>query len=119
MLVRERFENIEVIKKVRCPTLIIHGQSDTLLHESHAISLHENCGGPSKLIMPANMTHNDFEIQSDLIEPLKQFFLESNVVPSLNVGKILKLKRKFTIPPPVVRQAASKSDNGQLDRIIK
>lgn len=62
MLVRERFENIEVIKRVRCPTLIIHGQADTLLTESHAISLHENCGGPSKLIMPANMTHNDFEI---------------------------------------------------------
>jgi pimeloyl-ACP methyl ester carboxylesterase len=37
LLVRERFENLESIKKVRCPTLIIHGQADTLLHESHAI----------------------------------------------------------------------------------
>jgi abhydrolase domain-containing protein 17 len=70
MLVRERFENIEVIKKVRCPTLIIHGQADAVIHESHAIRLHENCGGPSKLIMPANMTHNDFEMQQDLIKPI-------------------------------------------------
>lgn len=41
LIVRERFENHEVIKNVRCPTLIIHGQADTLLHESHAIQLHD------------------------------------------------------------------------------
>ena len=119
MLVRERFENIEVIKKVRCPTLIIHGQADTVIHESHAIRLHENCGGPSKLIMPATMTHNDFEIQTDLIKPIQQFFAESNVVPSLGMGTILKLKRSFTIPPVSIRNLATKKDLEQLDKMIK
>ena len=40
MLVRERFDNLTAITKVRCPTLIIHGQADTLIPESHAINLH-------------------------------------------------------------------------------
>ena len=70
MLVRERFENIKEIEKVRCPTLIIHGQKDKVIHESHALELHEKCGGPSKLIMPATMTHNDCEMQNDLIKPM-------------------------------------------------
>jgi hypothetical protein len=35
------------------------------------------------------------------------------------VGPILKLKRKFTIPPGEIRKAASKNDNEQLDRMIK
>ena len=37
LFVRERFENLKMIENVRCPTLIIHGQADTIIHESHAI----------------------------------------------------------------------------------
>ena len=39
-LVRERFDNLTAIKSVRCPTLIIHGQADEIIPESHAIELH-------------------------------------------------------------------------------
>ena len=37
MIVRERFENLKLIQKVRCPTLLIHGQKDEIIPESHAI----------------------------------------------------------------------------------
>lgn len=70
MLVRERFDNLAAVAKIKCPTLIIHGQSDTLIPESHAIELHQNCAGPSKLIMPKNMTHNEYDIYSDLVKPI-------------------------------------------------
>ena len=70
LLVRERFENSVVIRDVKCPTLIIHGQNDNIIPESHAIELHSNCGGPCKLIMPENMTHNDYDIQADLVKPI-------------------------------------------------
>lgn len=40
LIVRERFENLKLIERVRCPTLIIHGQQDDLIPESHAIQLH-------------------------------------------------------------------------------
>jgi fermentation-respiration switch protein FrsA (DUF1100 family) len=36
LLVKERFKNLEVIKRVNCPTLIVHGQSDSLIPFSHA-----------------------------------------------------------------------------------
>lgn len=36
LIVKERFKNLDVIKKVTCPTLIVHGQSDTLIPFSHA-----------------------------------------------------------------------------------
>ena len=37
LIVRERFENLKLIQKVRCPTLLIHGQKDEIIPESHAI----------------------------------------------------------------------------------
>jgi len=109
-LVKERFENIEIIDKVRCPTLIIHGQNDQVIHESHAIALHDKCGGPAKLIMPKDMTHNDFDVYKDLIQPINQFFVESNIVPTFAYGNIGKLKRAMTMPPTVVRDKTSKAD---------
>lgn len=36
LIVKERFKNLDVIRKVTCPTLIVHGQSDTLIPFSHA-----------------------------------------------------------------------------------
>lgn len=99
LIVRERFENHRLITRVRCPTLIIHGQADSIIPESHAIELHQNCGGPSKLIMPAGMTHNDCDMLKDLIKPIEQFFLESNVVPTVTESTaIRKFKRSLHIP---------------------
>ena len=45
------------------------------------------------------MTHNDCEMQKDLIKPIEQFFLESNVVPTITEGDIRSIKRQMTIPP--------------------
>ena len=36
LLVKERFENYETIKRVECPTLIIHGQNDQLIPYQHS-----------------------------------------------------------------------------------
>ena len=41
MLVRERFDNLNAIKSIKCPTLIIHGEKDTLIPNSHAMDLHQ------------------------------------------------------------------------------
>jgi fermentation-respiration switch protein FrsA (DUF1100 family) len=64
---------------VACPTLIIHGKKDELIPPSHAVTLYGNCGGPAKLHMPAEMTHNDFAADADVFDPMKIFFLESNI----------------------------------------
>jgi pimeloyl-ACP methyl ester carboxylesterase len=50
------------MEQIRCPTLIIHGQKDTLIPHSHAKELHLKCTGVSKLIISQEMTHNEYSI---------------------------------------------------------
>jgi hypothetical protein len=54
-----------------------------MIPESHAFLLHQNCAGPSKLIMPENMTHNDYDIYLDLVKPIFLFFSETNIHTTL------------------------------------
>eukprot|EP00347_Sterkiella_histriomuscorum_P010436 403376305 len=123
LLVKERFKNLDVIQRVTCPTLIVHGQSDTLIPFSHSQQLHINCGGPSKLIMPKKMTHNEFDLHRDLFEPVKQFFIESNLLTSCVRGQVQTIKEKYFAPPRNMRDQQgtqntfsqeSNSDNNQL-----
>ncbi len=39
-LIKERFDNLNAISKVTCPTFIVHGQSDTLIPFNHSKQLH-------------------------------------------------------------------------------
>ena len=118
LFVRERFENLKLIEKVRCPTLIIHGQADELIPDSHAIQLYETCGGPSKLIMPEGMTHNEFSMQKDIIKPMEQFFVESNVIPTVTEGNICKVDREMANPPSSIVEMASQKDKDVLKQLI-
>lgn len=116
---RERFENSKLIERVRCPTLIIHGQADNVIPESHAIELHQNCGAPSKLIMPAGMTHNEWDMQKDIIKPMEQFFMESNVVTTVTESTtISKFKRSLHMPPAEILAQASDKDKEVLERLL-
>ena len=114
LLVRDRFKNSEAISKVLSPTLIVHGQSDQLIPYSHSQALHELCGGPSKLIMPRKMTHNEFDMQRDLFEPIKQFLVESNIVTSCVKGQPQRIKDKYFFPPRQVRERGHRSDLKEL-----
>jgi len=40
--VKERFKNIELINKVKCPTLFIHGRLDNLIPYKHSQKLFSN-----------------------------------------------------------------------------
>ena len=68
-VISDRFRNIDNIAKVRCPTFLVHGQRDTLFSFRHSQELHYKCGGPSALIMPRDMDHNEFDFIDDLIQP--------------------------------------------------
>lgn len=75
-LVAEHFDNLKLMPKVRCPTFIVHGQRDSLIPWDHAQQLHDSCKGQSYLVMPKEMTHNDFDFYQDLIKPLHQFLTQ-------------------------------------------
>lgn len=69
-LVAEHFDNLKLMPLVKCPTFIVHGQKDGLIPYEHAQELHDKCSGQSFLVLPLEMTHNDFDFYSDLIRPL-------------------------------------------------
>ena len=60
--------------------------------------------------MPKKMTHNEFDILKDLMEPMKQFFIESNIVTSFVRGNVTKLKAKYFYPPKIIQDMGSDED---------
>ena len=52
---------------------------DNLIPYSHSKELHDKCGGPSSLIMPAKMDHNDFDFCEDLITPFFHFLRQLGI----------------------------------------
>jgi pimeloyl-ACP methyl ester carboxylesterase len=78
--VKERFRNIDAIEKVTCPVQFIHGQKDKVIPYTHTVALHRKCKSTYKrLLTPSNMTHNDFRLDEDLVDPVIQFMQENDL----------------------------------------
>ena len=71
--VDERFNNTEQIVNVKCPIFLIHGEKDDVIPISHSRSLIEKQKN-IEYKFPKNMTHNDFDLISDVLDPI-YFFL--------------------------------------------
>mmetsp|Transcript_9052 Transcript_9052/g.17282 ORF Transcript_9052/g.17282 Transcript_9052/m.17282 type:complete len:512 (-) Transcript_9052:39-1574(-) len=73
---RERFPNLRTIANVSCPTLFIHGESDSLIPMEHALRLFKRCRARKLLITPPAMEHNSnlFGDPSFLATPAIHFF---------------------------------------------
>ena len=74
LFVADRFKNIENIKKVNSPTVIFHGKADKMIPCIQAHQLFKNAGGPTKLILPPFMDHNNLDMWGDLLSPMVEFF---------------------------------------------
>lgn len=61
VIMQERFRNIDLIQKARCPVFFLHGQRDTLIPHQHSIELNRLCPTVSYLHLPVDMDHNDFQ----------------------------------------------------------
>ena len=72
-LLKERFNSKEYIKSVTCPILFVHGQSDPLIPYKETLILKEQCNCPFEVNLPEEMTHNDFDLEEDIIDPVDNF----------------------------------------------
>lgn len=97
-LIADRFKNYELISKVTCPTLFIHGQNDNLISFSHSIDLSKRCSGPYELILPEDMDHNDFNVYDDFLEPIMSFLKRHNLSSSSNNKTVTIPSELFSIP---------------------
>ena len=66
-LLKDMFDNLSKMPFVECPTFIVHGQKDSLIPVQQAQDLDDACCGPSFLLTPPMMTHNEFNFYEDLI----------------------------------------------------
>lgn len=100
-LISERFENIQKIKSVNCPILLIHGLLDKLIPYKHSMELKSKVN-PSvhcEIFLSLTMTHNDFNVETDFLEPIKDFFKRAKVLIKNGNEEILKLPQEIKDPP--------------------
>ena len=78
----DKFPNYKDIRKVHCPVLIIHGDSDTVIPPWHGKKLYDLADEPKKFVSISGADHNDLEMVAgkSYIEALQQFaaFLGQN-----------------------------------------
>ena len=79
-LLKERLSSKEYIKNVTCPILFVHGQSDPLIPFKETLLLKEKCDCPFEVLLPEEMTHNDFDLDEDIIDPINKFIKKNCVV---------------------------------------
>lgn len=107
MLVNERFTSIEYIKNVTCPILFIHGQKDALIPFTHSIKLKEACRAPYEIHLPEEMTHNEFDYEEDLLQPIKEF-LSKNTGIKQGLSSNIKIPQGIFDMPIVIRENLKK-----------
>ena len=100
VLVKERLISIDYIKNVTCPILFIHGQKDPLIPFKETIILKDNCDCPFEVVLPIDMTHNDFDLEADIIGPINKFISKNCKVEKEknNFDNINEIKDLFEIP---------------------
>lgn len=96
--VNDRFRNNQLIQSVKCPTLIIHGQSDALIKHYHSNELYNLSKSPCELILPEDMDHNEFDFYQDFSIPLKDFIKRNEIFLNTDTTFIDIPSKNFEIP---------------------
>lgn len=113
------FNSINYIKNVECPILLIHGGRDSLISYHHSERLLKEVKSIGKsyiceLIKRPNVTHNDYSIKEDIIDPIKNFLKEYQLASDQNIMinmKIEEFNDLYNIPKPILRIIESKTFN--------
>ena len=84
-LLEDIFKSYNYIKNVNCFTLLIHGKKDPLINYKHSQELKEELEKNNrhikvKIHLGEENDHNNFYLRNDIIEPIKQFLGEYNLI---------------------------------------
>jgi fermentation-respiration switch protein FrsA (DUF1100 family) len=98
-IVKDQYRNIDYIKKVTCPVLLIHGKKDSLIPFSHSEQLAKACQGQVTVILSDTMSHNKFEYYDDVLSPIDNFLKENNI--EVTTGDGIYIPREFYKTPEI------------------
>ncbi|CAD8125458.1 unnamed protein product [Paramecium sonneborni] len=108
-LIDQKFDNLKIISDVTCPMLVIHGQKDLFITCDHSKKLISQTKSKIKQYhLSLNMTHNDFSIQDDIIQPIK------NLIDKINFISIPSPKQSNLLPKILLRQQNSKKSTNLI-----
>lgn len=77
------FKNYEYIAKIAVPTVIIHGHRDNVINHSNSASLYKASGATQidkTFVNPVAMSHNDFLMDSHLVQSVNTFLTNRKVI---------------------------------------
>ena len=116
-LVKERFNNIELMHRVTCPSFFVHGQQDELIPYENSQKLHECCSGPCSLILPKDMDHNEFDFFDDLSLPFAAFLMQCgiSVMPESMHTAFINFPANIFSPPNVPKN----QNKGRWNKFFK
>ncbi|CAG9334347.1 unnamed protein product [Blepharisma stoltei] len=85
---KDRFKNVNLMKKIQCPILLLHGKKDPLIVYHNSEVLRDQCRpGQCELVLNENMTHNDFDL-TDISDPFLSFLHQREITTSVNENEI-------------------------------
>lgn len=116
------FKSIELIDKVSCPVLFIHGKNDHLIDPSHSEELMEKSKNlNNKLIINPNMTHNDMDIENDVFDKILVFLNKQDYSTTKGHFNLFdkQFKELFEIPITVQKHLFIENMNLEKSNIIK
>ena len=79
-LLKDRFFSKDYIKNVKCPIIFIHGKIDPLIPYKETETLVNLYKFTKEYKLQENMTHNDFNLEKDIIEPINEFIKKNCIV---------------------------------------
>jgi len=115
LVVAERWKNIDEVRHVRSPLLVIHGKLDTLIPYQMATDLYNTCPSKRKvLVLPENADHNTFNLYNDILRPVASFIRNHCHAAAREIAWTkLTLKRNKTQKDDTKKKEASDSGGGK------
>ena len=110
-LVKDRFFSKNYIKNITCPIIFIHGQSDPLIPYKETLELKNLCKSKNELISPPHMTHNDFDLYKDIINPIYDFIKRNELIDNSNNNlndTINDIKKLYEMPEEIEQYIKNK-----------
>ena len=114
--IEQIFNSIDYIKNVECPIFFIHGLKDMLISYQHSLDLLKETELYGKRPLTdryigENMTHDEFELQKDIIYPIKNFLEKNNIITNINSIINSNNRNLFNVPLSIQRIIESKIFN--------
>ena len=93
LFVEDIFVSIHYINFVECPVLLIHGENDSIISYTHSERLAKKLEENKIKVhfeKRAGMTHNQFDIFKDIIEPISKFINSKDINLDKSIPKEIK-----------------------------